>query len=129
MQQFNLDAIQVGPKVLGEGSFGCVIKSADGRYAIKVQEETSPQVCVYESQMQNNLLSKVPNAAVARVYFYKSDVPTIPQAWRSTLQSGCQKAPKWSSQNWNGRFCITVMDFLSGGQPKNVGDSFRDFSG
>lgn len=113
----DLNTLQVGPKVLGEGAFGCVLKSADGKYAIKVQEVSAKEKCEYESSLQRRLSESVLNAAVANVYFYDANVTSIPYQWRDTLSSSCKKAPMWMRQNWTGRFCITVMDFLPGEMP------------
>lgn len=120
-QPVDLSTIAVAPKVLGEGSFGCVLKSADGRWAIKVQDGGVSEICAYESGLQNQLASAVENAAVAKVYTYGVDVPSIPVPWRNALMTGgCAKASAWAQRGWSGRFCITVMDFLPGSAPRNL---------
>lgn len=119
-QGVDLSTLAVAPNVLGEGSFGCVLKSADGRWAIKVQDSQSTDICAYESGLQNQLGLVVPNAAIARVYTYGVDIPYIPPGWRSALLNGCQKARVWAERNWTGKFCITIMDFLPGKAPRSL---------
>lgn len=118
----DLQTIRVSPTVLGEGSFGCVLKSADGRYAIKVQETTDPAKCIHESSVQSDLLRAVPDAAVSKVYFYSANERSIPTQWRATLSTGgCHKAVgSWAQRGWQGRFCVTVMDFLPGKPPAQL---------
>jgi serine/threonine protein kinase len=104
--------------VLGEGAFGCVVKSADGRYAIKVQDVRGDERCVYESSLQDQLAKNVPKAIVSNVYFYSGNVSTIPNGWRNALLAGgCKKAPQWAARGWTGPFCVTVMDFVPGKEP------------
>lgn len=117
---FDLNTLNVDSKVLGEGAFGCVLKSANGKYAIKVQEITARDKCQYESSLQHKLSEVVLDAAVASVYFYDANITQIPIHWRNALSQGCKKAPMWGQKNWTGLFCITVMDFLPGNPPAHL---------
>lgn len=118
---FDINQIAVEPRVLGEGAWGCVLKSADGRFAIKVQESQGDGRCVYESGLQAQIAQNVPKAVVSNVYFYSGDVRVVPQAWQGALlMGGCKKASEWAQRGWNGRFCITVMDFVPGKAPNQV---------
>lgn len=109
--------------ILGEGSFGCVLRSTDRMYAIKVQETRSAEKCNAEGQIQQEL-GRIPYAAVAKVYFYSANIENVPSGWRNTLLSGkCEKAKTWAKTGWKGNFCITVMDFLPGGKAVNVSKS------
>lgn len=115
----NIDSVQVD-KVLGEGSFGCVLKSTDSKYAIKIQEERSGSAtCRLESETQMEL-SQVQNAAVGKIYFFSSKVTSIPLAWRRILESKSTKGPMWRQRQWRGNFCVIMMEFLQGDTPKDV---------
>lgn len=119
----DLNTISVLPGVLGEGSFGCVLKSTDNRFAIKIQDVTQQsgsERCVYESKLQSELARAVPKSIVSNVYFYSGNVATIPELWRSALSSACNKAPQWSARGWRGPFCVTVMDFVPGKEPNQI---------
>lgn len=117
-QQFDLERISI-VKVLGEGAFGCVIQSSDNRYAIKIQETAGADTCTAEAAIQQQM-GAIPYVSVPKVYFYSSAVRSVPNAWRQILSTSCKKAPAWRQQNWQGRFCITVMEFLSGGKAERV---------
>ncbi len=117
-QQFDINAIDI-VKVLGEGAFGCVVQSKDNRYAIKVQETSGAESCMAEAAIQQEL-GNIPFMAVPKVYFYSSNIHSVPDRWRNTLSGACKKAPGWQQQQWRGNFCITVMDFLPGGRAENV---------
>lgn len=119
-QVFNLDSLNVETKILGEGSYGCVLKSVDGKYAIKVQEITVRDKCQYESSLQHKLSEVVLDAAVSQVYYYDANITQIPALWRNALSQGCKKGPVWEQKNWSGLFCITVMDFLPGSPPTKL---------
>jgi len=119
-EMFDINALNVDTKVLGEGAYGCVLKSVDGKYAIKLQEITARDKCQYESSLQQKLSEVVLDAAVARVYFYDANMKQIPLQWRDALSQGCKKAPAWAQKSWNGRFCVTVMDFLPGDPPSGI---------
>lgn len=104
-----LETLQLS-ELLGEGAFGAVFKTADGRYAVKIQGGQLD--CMREASIQYDV-AQIPKVAIAKVYFFSNQIRSIPQGWRSVIQRTSQKkGTDWASQGWSGQFCIIVMDLL-----------------
>jgi len=109
IEQSMLERMQLGA-LLGEGAFGAVYKTADSRYAIKIQDGTGD--CLREATIQYDL-ANLRQVSVAKVYFFSDKVTALPMQWRPVIaQTSSKKGSYWAARNWQGRFCIIVMDFL-----------------